>query len=173
MFASRELAPKDLATEKFVSEGLTSGTETSRQLADGGLGESLMMHRTGFTSWAHYEAATTLLSRGKSELHTARLEQSADRCFAAAHVAAIRVAAAVLAMRARKKSPSGVQNVWSALRKAAPELTPWVAYFERSAKTRGRIEAGLRVSLSGFDAQLHIRHVQQFIADVQLVLDLD
>src|SRR3982751_3618090 len=66
--------------------------------------------------------------------------------YAAAHLAALRAAAAVLAARARPAAPSRrsrVTSAWSLLVLVAPEFTDWASYFALGAAKRAAAEAGI------------------------------
>ena len=63
--------------------------------------------------------------------------------YAAAHLAALRTAAAVLAVRTRPAAHQRPRNVWVLLPQVAPELTEWAAFFAAGAGKRAAAEAGL------------------------------
>lgn len=87
-------------------------------------------------------AALELLDRSADGLRLAeRCDDPGDR-FVAAHLAALRAAAAVLAVRGRPKRASGALNVWQVLPRVAPELGEWAAFFAAGAPKRSAIEAG-------------------------------
>lgn len=87
-------------------------------------------------------AALELLDRSADGLRLAeRCDDAGDR-FVAAHLAALRAAAAVLAVRGRPKRASGALNVWQVLPRVAPELGEWAAFFAAGAPKRSAIEAG-------------------------------
>jgi len=87
--------------------------------------------------------AATDLARASEAL--AEAEESRDHLirYASAHVAALRAAAAVLAVRAKPAaSRRPVQrNVWVLLAKVAPELGEWAAFFAAGAPKRAAAEA--------------------------------
>src|SRR5262249_7475322 len=62
--------------------------------------------------------------------------------YAAAHLAALRAAAAVLAARARPEPGrrSRLTNVWFLLAGVAPELSEWAAFFAAGASKRAAAE---------------------------------
>lgn len=84
----------------------------------------------------------TLARNGLAE--AAHLDQPAAR-YAAAHLAALRAAGAVLAVRARP-APVGrrrLTSVWVVLTIVAPELGEWAAFWAAGAAKRSAAEAGI------------------------------
>src|SRR4029450_13185158 len=65
--------------------------------------------------------------------------------YAAAHLAALRAAAAVLADRARPAPGrrSRLPSVWSLLVLVTPELSEWASFFAAGAPKRAAAEAGI------------------------------
>ncbi|MDI1464892.1 SAV_6107 family HEPN domain-containing protein [Catellatospora sp. KI3] len=111
-----------------------------------------------------------LARRGLAEAHA-----PSDRAqqYAAAHLAALRAAAAVIAARAtpapaRRKQ---ITSVWILLSMVAPELTPWSTFFSAGAAKRSAAEAGIaRVTAEEVDT---IRQqAGRFIELIEQMLDL-
>lgn len=100
----------------------------------------------------------------------AHCELPADR-YAAAHLAALRAAAAVLAVRAR---PDGrrrrPQNAWAVLAMVAPELTEWAYFFAAGARKRAAAEAGLRSAATAREADDLVRDAECFLRLVETTL---
>jgi hypothetical protein len=95
--------------------------------------------------------------------------------YAAAHLAALRAAAAVLAARARPAAPgrrSRVTSVWSLLVLVAPELGEWAAYFARGAARRAAAEAGIPRVVTARDADDLLRAAEHFVTVVETALGL-
>ncbi|WP_283133729.1 SAV_6107 family HEPN domain-containing protein [Rhizohabitans arisaemae] len=95
----------------------------------------------------------------------------ADR-YLAAHLAALKGAAALLAARA---APVGagrrkLRSAWEQLPGAAPELREWATYFAASALKRASIEAGAIRTVSGEDAAELLREADAFVTAVEGVL---
>src|SRR4051794_22033495 len=93
--------------------------------------------------------AVRLLMVSRSALRDAERAPTASERYAAAHLAALRAAAAVLAARARPLDGRSQRarrptSAWVLLTKVAPELTEWAAYFAAGADKRAAAEAGLR-----------------------------
>jgi hypothetical protein len=94
--------------------------------------------------------------------------------YAAAHLAALRAAAAMLAARARP-SPTRrqrVTSVWTLLVMVAPELTDWANYFATGATKRAAAEAGIPRVVSPREADDLLRAAEQFVAVVEVALGL-
>lgn len=66
---------------------------------------------------------------------------AADR-YVAAHVAALRAGAALLATRAKPTRSSRIRSVWQMVPAIAPELQEWCAYFEVIGRRRIFVEIG-------------------------------
>ena len=85
----------------------------------------------------------------------------ADR-YAAAHLAALRAAAAVLAARARPvRGRRG--SAWELMTKVAPDLAEWAAFFAAGSSKRRAAEAGVPTSISAREADDMIRQVAVFL----------
>lgn len=92
--------------------------------------------------------------------------------YAAAHLAALRAAAAMLAARARP-SPTRrqrVTSVWTLLVMVAPELTDWANYFATGATKRAAAEAGIPRVVSPREADDLLRAAEQFVAVIEVAL---
>ena len=93
--------------------------------------------------------------------------------YAAAHLAALRVAAAVLAARAQPaRIRSRPRSVWVLLPEVAPELAEWAAFFAAGADKRAAAEAGLLRLVSARDADDLLRDAETFLAGVETMLRL-
>ena len=92
--------------------------------------------------------------------------------YAAAHLAALRAAAAMLAARARP-SPTRrnrVTSVWALLVMVAPELSEWANYFATGATKRAAAEAGIPRVVSPREADDLLRAAEQFVAVIEVAL---
>jgi hypothetical protein len=92
----------------------------------------------------------------------------ADR-YVAAHLAALRAAAAVLAARAQpatSKRASRPTSAWALLSALAPELTEWSAFFAAGAAKRQAAEAGATSAVSQREADDLMRDAETFLAVV-------
>lgn len=95
--------------------------------------------------------------------------------YAAAHLAALRAAAAILAARTtptvtnrqeRHRAPS----VWVLLTTTAPELDEWARFFADAASKRAAAEAGIPRTVTGQDADDMLRAAEQFVTVVGMHL---
>ena len=91
-------------------------------------------------------SALAMLAAARQGLAGAEDERSAGGRYVAAHLAALRAAAAVVAARAepapsaRRKRP---RSVWELLPRVEPALSEWAAFFAAGAGKRAAAEAGL------------------------------
>jgi SAV_6107-like HEPN len=91
--------------------------------------------------------------------------------YPAAYLAALRAAAAVLAVRARPRPRRGApRDVWNLLAEVAPELGEWAAFFASCSDTRAAAEAGIARLVSRRDADDLLRQAEQFVGIVRTVV---
>ncbi|ROT31253.1 SAV_6107 family HEPN domain-containing protein [Micromonospora sp. HM5-17] len=92
--------------------------------------------------------------------------------YAAAHLAALRAAAALLAARARPAPHrrNRVTSVWALLVVVAPELGEWANYFAIGASKRAAAEAGIPRVVSAREADDLLRAAEQFVAVIEATL---
>jgi hypothetical protein len=103
-----------------------------------------------------------LLDRaGASLLHASHSGEAGDR-YVAAHLGALRAAAAVLAARTSPSRPSRLRSVWEVLPAVAPELTEWAIFFAASGRQRAAIERGDR-TLAAREADDLLRQAEAFL----------
>ncbi|WFB10017.1 hypothetical protein LRS74_25470 [Streptomyces sp. LX-29] len=119
-------------------------------------------------------AALDLLAQAHQGLAEAVTLETANERFAAAHLAALRTAAAVLAVRGRPE-PSArrrarIRSAWEVLPEVAPELAEWSALFASGAERRARAEAGIPGAASCRDADDLARDVALFLRIVERML---
>lgn len=89
-------------------------------------------------------SADALLESARRSLTEASIAPSAAERYAAAHLCALRAAAAVVASRTRPSSTrSRVASVWALLSRSAPELGEWATFFAAGAAKRASAEAGI------------------------------
>ncbi|GIH97183.1 SAV_6107 family HEPN domain-containing protein [Planobispora siamensis] len=103
----------------------------------------------------------------------ARARTSAAR-YVAAHLAALRAAAAVLAARPRPMDGRRrrLRSAWELLPEAEPRLADWAPYFEVSAARRAAIEAGMTTSVAPRDAEELMSEAERFVLTVEAMLGL-
>src|SRR3954447_2465370 len=117
-------------------------------------------------------AALDLLRLARRDLGAAGTTAVPTERYAAAHLAALRTAAAVLAVRTRPAVTKRLRNVWVLLPQVAPELTEWAAFFAAGAAKRAAAEAGLSRAVLPREADDLLRDAQTFLALVETTLGL-
>ncbi|MFF9480275.1 SAV_6107 family HEPN domain-containing protein [Streptomyces sp. NPDC014733] len=119
-------------------------------------------------------AALTLLTQARQGLTEAETLRSPNERFATAHLAALRTAAAVLAVRGRPETTPHrrrrIRSAWDVLPEVAPELTEWSALFAAGAGRRARAEAGIPGAAGRRDADDLIRAADHFHRLVERML---
>ncbi|MEU7069013.1 SAV_6107 family HEPN domain-containing protein [Streptomyces narbonensis] len=121
-------------------------------------------------------AALDLLAKARAGLaEAAGLDRPHER-YATAHLAALRAAAAVLAVRARPETAprnrQRIRSTWELLPRLAPELTEWSALFASGAQRRARAEAGITSAASRREADDLLRDAALFLRLVERLLAL-
>jgi hypothetical protein len=108
--------------------------------------------------------ALALLRQAAAGLAEAHRDDDPLRRYPAAYLAALRAAAAVLAVRAEPAPRGAGRNVWDLLTRVAPELGEWAAFFSSCSGTRAAAEAGIERLVSRRDADDLLRQAEQFVA---------
>ena len=115
--------------------------------------------------------ASTLLALARRGLVEACGAATPGERYATAHLAALRVAAAVLACRARPAVGPARRgrptSAWVLLAAVAPELGEWAAFFAAGAGKRAAAEAGLPSAVTPREADDLVRDVEAFLAMVE------
>jgi hypothetical protein len=112
-------------------------------------------------------SALALLESARYGLTAAEGEASAGARYVAAHLAALRAAAAVVAARAepgvttRRKRP---RSVWELLPRVEPALQEWAAFFAAGAAKRAAAEAGLPRAVTVREADDLLRDAETFLS---------
>jgi hypothetical protein len=124
--------------------------------------------RVAPSALALLESARYGLAGAESETSAgAESETSAGARYVAAHLAALRAAAAVVAARAepgastRRRRPL---SVWELLPKVEPALAEWAAFFAAGAAKRAAAEAGLPRAVSPREADDLLRDAEMFVS---------
>src|SRR4051794_36977622 len=117
-------------------------------------------------------AALDPLRAARRDLVEAAAAAAPTARYAAAHLAALRTAAAVLAVRTRPAVTKRPRNVWVLLPQVAPELTEWAAFFAAGAAKRAAAEAGLSRAVLPREADDLLRDAETFLALVETTLGL-
>ena len=110
-----------------------------------------------------------LARRSLTEAHIAT--EPTER-YVAAHLCALRAAAALVAARTgpdhRRRQ---VRSVWTVLPTVAPELTEWSQFFAVSAKKRSAAEAGVKC-VSTREANDLVRDADAFLVRIVSILGI-
>lgn len=125
---------------------------------------------SGHTRSAGLSKATEeLLAAADRGLRDAASAQRPGDRYAAAHLAALRAAAALLSARGRPNSKRRVRSVWVLLSALAPELHEWAAFFASGATRRAAAEAGLNI-ISQREADDLLRDAGTFVSHIASLL---
>ncbi|GAA4987293.1 SAV_6107 family HEPN domain-containing protein [Kineococcus glutinatus] len=120
-------------------------------------------------------AAFDLLERSRLDLLESWGSEGVAERYLHAHLAALRCAAAVLAVRGRprpRRGGSTPRSAWETLPLVAPELAGWAAVFAASAQRRAAIEAGRHEVVDEESAEEVMRQAEAFHRAVETVLGL-
>ncbi|MFJ3583962.1 SAV_6107 family HEPN domain-containing protein [Streptomyces sp. NPDC090127] len=121
-------------------------------------------------------AALDLLAQARAGLDEAVALDPPNERYATAHLAALRTAAAVLAVRGRPETNARkrtrIRSAWEVLPEIAPELTEWSALFASGAARRARAEAGIPGAATRREADDLIRDAAMFLRLVERLLVL-
>ncbi len=118
--------------------------------------------------------AMDLLTHAHTCLQEAAVAVRPTDRYAAAHLAALRTAAAVLAARAERE-PAGrrrPRNAWVLLARVAPELEEWAAFFAAGASKRTAAEAGIAAAVTAREADDLLRDAEVFLGVATRMLGL-
>lgn len=114
-----------------------------------------------------------LLRRADAELAQAHAAPRPEDRFRHAHLAAIRAAAAVLALRGRPAARSGARTVWEMLVRVEPGLAPWSGYFSSGAPLRAAVDAGRVGEVDASRADEIVACAEDFRDEVAMLADPD
>jgi hypothetical protein len=119
----------------------------------------------------------TLLRLARHGLLEAASAGTPAERYAAAHLSALRAAAAVLACRARPARGPGARrsrptSAWVLLSAVAPELAEWADFFAAGARKRSAAEAGLAGAVTAREADDLLRDAEQFLLLVETSLGM-
>ncbi len=119
-------------------------------------------------------ASRDLLLAALRGLADAGMTTRASDRYVAAHLAALRAAAAVVAARAKPASRrTRLRSVWALLADVAPELKEWAEFFAAGARTRAAAEAGIAAAVTERAADDLMRDAESFIELVATTLGID
>lgn len=123
----------------------------------------------------HALPATThaYLERSAASLREAMISPEVPTRYAAAHVAALRAAAALIAARTTPTPGRRRQkNAWVLLAEVVPELAEWAGFFSAGAAKRAAAEAGSSRAVTPREADDLVREADRFLAEVERCLGL-
>lgn len=103
-----------------------------------------------------------LLADAGRGLGTAIRATDPSERYAAAHLAALRGAAALLAARARP-GRGRLGNAWDLLERVAPDLLEWAAFFRAGVGKRQLAEAGIPRIIGAREADDMLRQTAEFL----------
>ncbi len=112
------------------------------------------------------------LTDSRSCLAEAAAARTPASRYVAAHLAALRAAAAILAARPRPMEGRRrrLRSAWDLLPEAEPQLGEWAAYFAVSAGKRAAAEAGVVRGISAADADEILAEADTFVSTVEDLL---
>lgn len=117
--------------------------------------------------------ALGLLRQAAAGLAEAHREDDPLLRYPAAYLAALRAAAAVLAVRAEPgPRRAATRNVWQLLARVAPEWGEWATFFASCSDTRAAAEAGIHRLVPRRDADDLLHQAEQFVTLVGSTLPL-
>lgn len=117
-------------------------------------------------------SASALLRQARAALAEARWEEEPSERFAASYLAALRGAAAMLAMRGRPhRGRARPTSAWALLAKVAPEHAEWAAFFDSASATRAAVRSGITREVTRRGADDLLRQAGQFVALVDGYVD--
>jgi hypothetical protein len=114
---------------------------------------------------------TRLLDRSDAELAAAASTSDPAERFVHAHLAALRAAAAVVALRGRPSARTRARSVWDMLAIVEPGLASWSGYFASGARVRAAVEAGLEPEVDARRAAELVACAEDFRDEVGLLVD--
>lgn len=127
--------------------------------------------RAGYDEQAE---AGRLVTAARLALAEADLAAEPGERYVAAHLAALRAAAAVLAERTPPSTsrPRRPTSAWTLLAKVAPELSEWAAFFAAGADRRAAAQAGARGAVTQRQADDLMRDATEFVGIVEAGLGM-
>lgn len=118
-------------------------------------------------------SGAALIGQARLVLGEAAAATDIGERFRLAHLAALRVAAAVLAERGRPAAArKRLVSVWVLIDSVAPELAEWARFFAAGAAARAAIEAGSLHAVSVRDADDQLRAAGDFLYLVEQSLGM-
>jgi hypothetical protein len=108
-------------------------------------------------------SAAALVRQARAGVAEAQHETDPAQRYAVAYLAALRAAAAMLALRGRPhRGRARPTSAWVLLTRLAPELSEWAVFFASGSATRAAILAGVTRNVSQRAADDLVREAAQF-----------
>ncbi|WP_418277225.1 SAV_6107 family HEPN domain-containing protein [Isoptericola jiangsuensis] len=117
------------------------------------------------------ERVDSLLARADAELAAAVRTADAGERYVHSHLAALRSAAAVVALHDAALGRGRARPVWELLSRVEPELAAWSVYFASGARLRSALDAGYADSVSWARADELLACAEDFRDEVGLRID--
>ena len=150
----------------------TDGAPAERTPAERGPGSG-RPSQAGLPRHRMAPSALALLDSARRGLADAIDETAPAGRYVAAHLAALRAAAAVVAVRGEPSSGSRrrrPRSVWELLPQVEPALAEWAAFFAAGASKRAAAEAGLSRAATAWEADDLLRDAEIFLSVVETAL---
>lgn len=120
-----------------------------------------------------FATSAALIGQARRMISEATVTVDVGERFRLAHLAALRVAAAVLAERGRPASARRrLMSVWPLIETVAPEYADWSRYFAAGAPVRAAVEAGALHIVSARAADDQVRAADEFLRLVEPALGM-
>ncbi|WP_245852211.1 SAV_6107 family HEPN domain-containing protein [Isoptericola jiangsuensis] len=117
------------------------------------------------------ERVQRLLARADAELAAAVQATDPGDRFVHAHLAALRSAAAVVALHDGAVARGRARPVWELLSRVEPELAAWSVYFASGARLRSAVDAGRSADVPAVRADELLACAEDFRDEVGLRVD--
>jgi len=119
------------------------------------------------------QAAAELLGRADAELLAAQLASDPAERFGHAHMAALRVAGAVLAVLGSRPPRGRTRSAWERLAADAEGFAPWASFFASGARLRSAVDAGRFDAVDESGAARWVAAAEDFRDEVGLWVEDD
>lgn len=119
--------------------------------------------------WLPARKPADLIAMARHGLDEARVTRRDGLRYAAAHLAAVRAAAALVAARSRPvrgRSDSRV-GIWVLLLQVCPEMVDWAVFFASGSVTRAAVEAGIPSRVTAEEADQLLARADEFVTLVE------
>ena len=110
------------------------------------------------------------LQRAHAAIQDAELATDPNERFLAAHLAALRIAAIILRVRAGStptRRPGRRRNAWQLVAEVAPEFAEWAAFFATTEPKRDAVRSGERSIVTAQEADDLVRDAGAFLRLVE------